>query len=34
MMAGIERCESHECNKPGQLQTDFSVYMKHIAEKN
>ena len=33
MMAGIERWESHECNKPGQLQTDYSVYKKRIAER-
>ena len=32
-MAGIERWESHECNKPGQLQTDYSVYKKRIAER-
>ena len=24
---------SHECNKLGQLQTDYSVYKKHIAER-
>ena len=33
MMAGIERWASHECNKPGQLQTDYSVYKKRIAER-
>ena len=31
-MAGIERWESHECNKPGQSQTDCSGYKKSIAE--
>ena len=25
MMAGIERWESHECNKPGKLRKDCSV---------
>ena len=33
MMAGIERWESHECNKPGQLRTVYSVYKKSIAER-
>ena len=33
MMTGIERWESHECNKTGQLRTDCSVYKKRIAEK-
>ena len=33
MMTGIERWESHECNKPGQLRTDCSVYKKRIAAK-
>ena len=33
MMTGIERRESHECNKPGQLRTDCSVSKKRIAEK-
>ena len=33
MMIGIERWESHKCNKPGQLRTDCSVYKKRIAEK-
>ena len=33
MMAGIERWESHECNKPGQLQTDYRVYKKRFAER-
>ena len=32
-MAGIERWESHECNKPRQLRKDCSVYKKRIAEK-
>ena len=31
MVAGTERWESHECNKPGQLQTDYRVYKKRIA---
>ena len=33
MMTGIERRESHDCTKPGQLRTDCSVHKKHIAEK-
>ena len=33
MMTGIERWDSHECNKPGQLRTDCSVYKKRIDEK-
>ena len=33
MMTGVECWESHECNKPGQLRTDCSVYKKRIAEK-
>ena len=33
MMAGIERCESHECNKPGQLRKDCNVYKKRSVEK-
>ena len=33
MMAGIERWESHECNKLGQLRKDSSVYKKRIVEK-
>ena len=33
MMTGIERWESHECNKPGQLRTDCSESRKRIAEK-
>ena len=33
MMIGIERWESHECDKPGQLRTDCRVYKKRIAEK-
>ena len=31
MMAGIERWESHECNKLGQLRKDRSVYKKRIV---
>ena len=33
MMTGIERWESHECNKPGKLRKDCSVYKRLIAEK-
>ena len=33
LMIGIERWESHECDKPGQLRTDCNVYKKRIAEK-
>ena len=33
MMTGIERWQSHECKKPGQLRTDCIVYKKRIAEK-
>ena len=33
MMAGIERWESHECNKPGKLQTDYSMYQRHVADR-
>ena len=33
MMAGVGRWDSHECNKPGQLREDCSVYKKRIAEK-
>ena len=33
MMAGTERWESHECNKPGQLRKDCSVYKVRTAEK-
>ena len=33
MMAGIERWESRECNKPRHLQTDYSVDKKRIAER-
>ena len=33
MMTGIERWESHECNKPGQLRKDHSVCKKRIAER-
>ena len=33
MMTGIERWESHECNKPGQLRKDRSVCKKRTAEK-
>ena len=33
MIIGIERRESHECNKPGQLRTDCSVYKKPIVDK-
>ena len=33
MMGGIERWESHECNLPRQLQTDYSVHKKCIAER-
>ena len=32
-MTGIERWESHECNKPGQLRKDCSVCKKRIAGK-
>ena len=32
-MTGIERWESHECNKPGQMRKDCSVCKKRIAEK-
>ena len=32
MLAGIERWESHECNKPGQLRKDCSVYKKRSVE--
>ena len=33
MMTGIERWESHECNKPGQLRKDCSVCKKRIADR-
>ena len=33
IMTGIERWESHECNKPGHLRTDCSVYKKRFVEK-
>ena len=33
LMTGIERWESHECNKPGQLRKYCSVCKKRIAEK-
>ena len=33
MMTGTERWESHECNKPGQLIKDCSVYKRRIVEK-
>ena len=33
MTAGTELWEAHECNKPGQLRKDCSVYKKRIAEK-
>ena len=33
MMVGIERWESHERNKPGQLQTDYRAYKKRTAER-
>ena len=33
MMAGVGRWDFHECNKPGQLREDCSVYKKRIAEK-
>ena len=33
IMTGIDRWESYECNKPGQLREDCSVYKKHITEK-
>ena len=32
-MTGIERRESYECNKPGQLREDYSMYKKRITEK-
>ena len=32
-MAGIERWESHDCNKRGQLRKDCGVYKKRIVEK-
>ena len=33
MMTGIEHWESYECNKPGHLRNECSVYKKRIAEK-
>ena len=33
MTAGTELWEAHECNKPGHLRKDCSVYKKRIAEK-
>ena len=33
MMTGIERWESYECGKPGQLRKDYSVYKKRITER-
>ena len=33
MVAGVERWESHECNKLGQLQTDYSVHKRRIADR-
>ena len=33
MMTGIERWESHECYKPGQLRSNCSVYKMRFAEK-
>ena len=33
-MAYIERWESHECNKRGQLRKDCSVYKQRIVERN
>ena len=33
IMTGIERRESHECNKPGHLRTDCSMYKKRSVEK-
>ena len=32
-LIGVERWESHECNKPGHLRTDCSFCKKRIAEK-
>ena len=32
-LPGVERWESHECNKLGQLRTDCSVCKKRIAKK-
>ena len=32
-MAGVERWESHERNKHGQLRKDCSVYKQRIVEK-
>ena len=33
MTTGTELWEAHECNKPGQLRKNCSVYKKRIAEK-
>ena len=32
MMTGIDRPESYECNKPGQLRKDCSVYKKRSTK--
>ena len=33
MTAGTELWEAHECNKPGHLRQDCSVYKERIAEE-